>query len=508
MSTELFLELKEHLLELSHLNSTMAMLRWDEQVNMPPQGAARRSQTQSYLAGLHHQKLLALNEDGLLDKLKTAVEQNELIGEPAAVVKEVWREYDKNQKLPLEFVRQLAQVTSEAHAIWATARDQANFSHFAPSLKQIVALKQQEAQYLGSSESQGRSPYDALIDQFEPDMTTVQLTKLFEQLKPFLIALLAKIQRSTAKTDPQQLHGDFPVDQQMAFNTMIAEQIGFDFNCGCLHSSVHPFTQAVSSEDVRITTRYDQHDLMYALLTTIHETGHALYEQGICADYYGTPLGQIGSWGLHESQSMIWERCVGQSKAFWQHFYPLLQAKFSKPLSNVTIEDFYRHINHVSPSFIRTEADEVTYILHIILRFEIERDLIEGVLAVDDLPKVWNQKVKEYLGLTVSNDSQGVLQDIHWASGYFGYFPAYALGTLYAAQIYRAASQAIPNLEEQFSQGHFSDFREWLRAQIHYHGKRYSTVELLKQATGEPLNPRYFMDYLTKKYGEIYQLGN
>lgn len=504
MSIELFLELKERLLELSHLNSTMAMLRWDEQVNMPRQGAIRRSQTLSYLAGLHHQKLLSLNDDGLLGKLRQAVEKNELAVEPAAVVKEVWREFDKTKKLPLDFVKEMARITSEAHGLWAEAKEKADFNHFALCLKQIIALKCQEAEYVGYKES----PYDAMIDNFEPGMTSQQLTKIFQTVKPFLIHLLAKIKTSPLKIDPQILNGYFPIDQQLAFNNMVAEQMGFDFSCGCLHSSVHPFTQAVAPEDVRMTTRYNQHNLMLALLTTIHETGHALYEQGICTDYYGTPLGQIGSWGVHESQSMIWERHVGQGKAFWEFFYPLLQKEFPEPLSRVSLDDFYQTINHVNLSLIRTEADEVTYILHIILRFEIERDLMEKKITVEDLPRVWNQKIKEYLGIEVTSDAEGVLQDIHWASGYFGYFPAYALGTMYAAQIYAAAQKDLPELEKQLRHGHCQDFREWLRTKIHYHGKRYSVPELLKQATGESFNPQHFMNYLTEKYQAIYQLNN
>jgi carboxypeptidase Taq len=323
-------------------------------------------------------------------------------------------------------------------------------------------------------------------------------------LKKVLVPLLKKIKKSKLKIDTDILKGDFPVEKQLAFNRLVAEKIGFDFEAGRLDMSTHPFTTNFNASDVRITTRFKNDDVLYSLMSTIHESGHAMYEQGLLSENFGTPLGESISLGIHESQSRVWENMVGRSRSFWEYFYPQLVARFPKAFSKIKFDDFYRVINKVTPSLIRTEADELTYNLHIIMRFEIEKELLDGSIEVEDLPKIWNAKVKEYFGIKVPKDSLGVLQDVHWSAGLIGYFPTYLLGNLYSAQFYQAAKRDIEDLEEKFSKGEFDHFRQWLRKNIHMHGKLYSADELVKKVTGEKLNGKYFADYLKNKYVDIY----
>lgn len=482
-------KLVDRLIELNYLGSAMSVLHWDQEVHMPEKGSAMRAKTLGYLSGVLHDQFLAINNKRLLDRLRKTVGAGR--SPEAAVVRDVVRAYDREKKLPKKFVEELSIVCSEAQTVWAKARAASDFTMFAPHLKKVVALKRKEAKLVGYTDS----PYDALLDVFEPGMTSRQLTKLFDELKTKLLPLIPKHKK--APTLPK---GTYSLEAQREFNAFVAKSMGFDFTAGRLDVSTHPFTIHFHPEDVRMTTRYRENDPLYSVGSTIHETGHALYEQGLPAEHFGTALAESISLGIHESQSRSWENMIGKSRGFWTHFFPHLKAAFPKQLKAITLDQLLAVVNHVEPSFIRTEADEVTYNLHVILRFEIEKDLIEGKIDVDDLPAVWNKKMKDYLGVDVPNDALGVLQDVHWSGGMIGYFPTYVLGNLYAAQFYEAAKKSIRGLEGMYAKGKFAPIREWLRTNIHIHGKRYTADELVKKVTGKKLSAEAFATYLEKKY--------
>lgn len=498
-----FKELKNKLLEVSHLASSASVLQWDLEVYLPKRGVAPRAKSLSFLAAVVHEKFTSPEFERLITELKNVLDKGLLGESEACIVREVWRDFSREKKLPKEFVEELSRTTAEAHYIWVEARRKSDFSIFRPKLEKIIELKRKEAEFIGYK----TSPYNTLIDFYEKDATAEELSVLFEELKNFLVPFLKKIISSGKKINQEILKGDYDIGKQKEFNRKIAEKIGFDFEKGRIDESTHPFTISFNPEDVRITTRFDKTDIFSAISSTVHEAGHALYEQGLKVKHFGTPLGEYRSHGIHESQSRLWENLVGRSLPFWRYWYPELQKTFPQPFTSIKLDDFYKAINFVRPSFIRTESDEVTYNLHIILRFEVEKNLIEGSIEAKDLPEVWNEKTKELLGLKVPDDASGVLQDVHWSGGNFGYFPTYTLGNLYAAQFYDAAKKQILNLEKQISLGHFEHLLEWLRKNIHVHGKFYFQDELLKKSTGEKLNSRYFIDYLTKKYGEIYGIN-
>ncbi len=497
-----FSAFQQKLVDIAQLKSAMAALNWDKDVFMPPKGSGPRAAMLSYLAGEVHDKVVSAEFRELLRDCKAAADGGGLTPGERAVVREIWRDVSREEKLPLEFVKELAQVTSEAYLIWVDARQKSDFKGFAPYLKKIVTLKRREAELVGYKQS----PYDALLDTFEPYATTQEIAIVLGDLKNFLTPFLVKITNSNATVSREEIAGEFDIEKQKAFCELAAKRIGYDFEAGRLDVSAHPFSTSFHPLDSRITTRYSRSELMESISGVVHETGHALYEQGLPAEQFGTPLAEAVSLGIHESQSRLWENLVGKSRPFWIYFYPLLQKQFPVPLENVPLDAFYRAINSVEPSFIRVEADEVTYNLHVILRFEIERALIEGDIAVDDLPSVWNSKMKELLLLDVPSDSLGVLQDVHWSFGGIGYFPTYSLGNLYSAQFFAAAKRDLPALDDEMARGEFGSLLNWLRAKIHVHGKFYSARELAINATGEPLNSKYFAEYITRKYGEIYEL--
>lgn len=491
---------KEKLQELAHLKMALSVMHWDQEVYMPPEGSAPRALALSYIAGELHEKFLSTQFKKILAELNEARSMGHLREKDAAVIREVSREFEREEKFPLKFVKELIQTTSEAHHVWIEARKKNDFKIFLPHLEKIIELKREEANLVGFKSS----PYDALLDTYEPYATTEDIGIALEDMKNFLVPFIQKIKPSLMDMKPEILAGDFDIDKQDKFGKMVAEKIGFNFKAGRLDVSAHPFTIGHHPQDVRITTRYDRHNLFTSLGSIIHETGHALYEQGQLVENFGTPLGESVSLGIHESQSRVWENLVGKSRPFWQYFYPLLKIEFTPHFDSIRLEDFYRAINCVRPSLIRTESDEVTYNLHIILRFEIEKALIEGDMAAEDLPQIWNEKTKSLLGIDVPSDSMGVLQDVHWSGGMFGYFPTYTLGNLYSAQFYAAAKRDILSLEEEIAAGEFGHFRNWLRGKIHIHGKLYTASELCMRATGEKLNGKYFIDYIKNKYGDIY----
>ncbi|WP_303673210.1 carboxypeptidase M32 [Vampirovibrio chlorellavorus] len=488
--------------EIHDLSATQAILSWDLETYMPEQGGPLRAKQMATLAKLSHNMMTSpemaehlrnLRQPGVLEKLDTMSQ---------ALVREVGRNFDKSQKTPIELLQEIVETTAEAHKIWVEARANKNFKQFEPVLRKIVSLNQRMAEAQGYEDS----PYDALLDDYEPGLTVKQLDPQFQQLKAELVPLLKAIQGSGYTPQTDFLHqGPFPQSDQLAFSEQVLKDMGFDFAAGRLDLAPHPFSSGTSSMDVRLTTRVDEYDVFSALSSSMHEGGHGMYEQGVNPALNRTPLAEGTSLGIHESQSRMWENLVGRSKAFWSHYLPKLQATFPA-LEGVDLARFYHAINRVQPSFIRVEADEVTYNLHIMVRYEIEKALIEGTMNVDEVPEAWAAKMREYLGITPANDAEGALQDIHWSHGSFGYFPTYTLGNLYSAQFFNTAKQQNPTLEQDIAHGNLLTLKNWLNQEIHAVGKMESAATIVQRVTGEPLNARYFVDYLWQKYGDIFNI--
>lgn len=491
-------ELIELARESGILQSAAELLEWDQQVCMPSGGNAHRAEQMALLAGMVHEKVTAPRIGELLAELEQAVYP---AGSVEAVnLREIGRRYRKKTCLPARLVKEITRVTANAHPVWVQARSKKDFALFRPQLERIVALKREQAEAVGYE----HSPYDALLDDYEPGELASRLTNLFGALAPKLTDLLQRITDAPQRPDSSVVRRHFPVDSQRTLGIEAARAIGFDFNSGRVDPVVHPFCLTVGPGDVRITTRYNESFFNEAFFGFMHETGHGLYEQGLVAEDFGLPTGESVSLGIHESQSRMWENCVGRSGPFWEFFFPRLVKVFPEATRGVAIEHWLWAINEVRPSFIRVEADEVTYNLHIILRFELERALIEGELAVADLPAAWNEKFSQMLGLEVPDDSQGVLQDVHWSAGLFGYFPTYCLGNLYAAQLFATASEQIQSLEEGFTRGEFLPLLDWLRAKIHRRGMSLPARELVKEVTGHELSPQYLLNYLERKFTSLY----
>lgn len=490
--------------EIAHLHSAAAVLSWDQETYMPRGGGAARADTLAMLQGAAHDRFVSPAMDDLLarwiDPETGMIFDPEPEPSARALLREVWRDHRRSKRLPTAFVSLLEKTCALAQDTWLDARETKQFARFLPSLEQIVALKREEASLLGFT----ASPYDALVDTFEPDMTTARLTALFADLKARLSPLLQRVQNS-AVTPGSLPTGPYDMERQLRFSRLVLEAMGYDFRRGRLDQSAHPFTTGFHPSDVRLTTRVAVDDVITCVFSCLHEGGHGLYDQGLDPTHWGTPLGDSVSLGLHESQSRLWENCVGRSREFWAHFYPLLNAAFPDALANVSLDAFHAAINVVQPSLIRTEADELTYNFHIIVRFELEQALIAGSLLPRDLPEAWNAMMQATLGVRPAHDGEGVLQDIHWAHGAFGYFPTYTLGNLYAAQFWRQANQDINELPTLIEGGRFEPLAGWLRDRIHRWGRMYSSEELLVRVTGEGLNPDYFVDYLETKYAAVYR---
>jgi carboxypeptidase Taq len=501
--------LSARLLEIQRINSAASVLSWDQETYMPAGGGIARADQIATLQGIAHQKLVSSDTERLLGRcidLHTGLpleEDGELWDESSrAQLREVWRDYDRAKKLPSDFVMRLSRECSLAQQVWVEAKAQSNYRSFLPNLRKVLSLKREEAQLLGFQDS----PYNALLDVYEPGSTIAGLRPLFARLKAQLVPLLKNIQASTVQIDDGFLYHAYDQARQMEFGRLVLIAMGYDFEKGRLDLSAHPFTTSFHPSDVRVTTRVQEYDLLSCLFSCIHEGGHGLYDQGLDPSHYGTPLGEAVSLGIHESQSRMWENCVGRSRAFWRFFYPILQATFHHQLRAVDMEQFYRVINRVKPSLIRVEADELTYNLHIMLRFEIEQDLIEGKTNPEELPEIWNHKMKEYLGVVPSNDGEGVLQDVHWSMGSFGYFPTYTLGNLYAVQFYDQAKLEIPNIEDEIAAGQLMILRRWLGQKIHRWGRMFIPDHLSQRVTGVSLSPEPFLRYIDRKYGELYRL--
>ena len=431
------------------------------------------------------------------------VEASDLVSDPAAApavnVREWRRDYDRAIKIPQDLAVALAKATAEGETAWERTRPESDWETFKPFLATVVALKREEAQALGYA----AEPYDAHLDLFEPGETAAALAPLLAELRMSLLRILEAVQGSRRRPQGEVVRRHFPVDGQERLARLAAQSLGYDFAGGRLDKTAHPFSVGIGPGDVRITTRFDEHRFSQAFFGTLHETGHALYDQGLPADHWGTPRGDTVSLGIHESQSRMWENLVGRSLGFWRFFYPRAQETFPV-LQDVPLKTFHFAINEVKPSLIRTEADEVTYNLHILLRFELERALMNGDLEVEDLPGAFNDKMGAYLGLTPPGPGQGVMQDIHWSAGLFGYFPTYTLGNLYAAQFYARAEAELGPLEERFAAGDFAPLLTWLREKIHSQGNRFWARPLVREVTGEELTPQYLVRYLQRKFGALY----
>lgn len=486
--------------EQSLLASCMEILGWDELTQMPRGGVGIRGEQLSYLSGVYYDTAT----DPRIGELLEVVADSPLVADPlspAAVNVREWRRFfDRLTKLPRSLVEQLATVTTKAQQEWAAARQDNDYQQFRPWLEQIVRLKQDEAECLGHNGER----YDALLQDYEPNATTAELAATCATLRGELVELLAAILGSPRRAKPSILRREYPIDRQRIFIEAVAGDLGFDFERGRLDTTAHPFFSPIGPGDCRITTRYNQYDLGDALFAALHELGHGLYEQGLDPQHYGTPMGEAMWMGIHESQSRLWEKLIGQSLPFWRHFFPRAREMFHDTLHDVKLDEFYRAVNHVQPGWNRVRADAVTYDLHILVRFELERALISGDLSPADLPAAWNEKYRDYLGVVPLSDSEGCLQDGHWSAGQFGYFPVYTLGNICAAQLNAAARRDLPGLDEQIERGEFASLLSWLRENVYQHGQRYSTTALLQRITGEPPDPRFLVDALRSLYTELY----
>ena len=493
--------LKARLAEVTDLTYVEAILEWDQQTYMPPGGAAGRAEQVGTISKLTHEKWTAAEVGSLLEAAQAEVKDLNPDSDDARLVRLAQREYTRRKQIPTALMAELKRTTAAAHTVWAKARAEKDFKLFQPHLEKIFDLKRQVANCFPEKDS----IYDPLLNEFEPGMKTAQVREVFAGLKRDLVPLVKAI-AAKPEIDDSILHLNYDEQKQWDFGLDVVGRFGYDFERGRLDKTAHPFTTSFSQGDVRITTRVYANLLTSALMSDMHEAGHALYEQGLSPTLERTPLSDGASLGIHESQSRMWENLVGRSRGFWKYFYPRLQATFPGPLAAVDGETFYRVINKVKPSFIRVEADEVTYNLHTMLRFELELDVLEGRLAVKDLPAAWNAKVKEYLGLDVPDDSQGVLQDVHWSAGYIGYFPTYTLGNIASVQFFQKACQDLPMIPDDIERGEFQALLTWLRSNIHRHGKKFMPTELIQRVTGSPLKAEPYVNYLKRKYTEIYCL--
>lgn len=499
-----FTDLRELSTEIHHFNSILSLLHWDQETYMPSGGIAPRSHQIAQLSALVHEKKSHRRFKECLGKLVSLTTGKPkaagLSREQLAMVREWHKDYLKATKLPASFVKTFSQVTSEASQIWSSAKKTNDFKLFAPFLEKIIGMCRKKAELLGFEDH----PYDALLEAYEPCMTTRKVGAIFEDLQKELTHLLKKIGKSRP-IDDRFLHKKVDQGKQMELGRWILDLLPMDKAYTRLDLSAHPFSMALHPHDSRITTRVLERGFMSNLFSVLHEAGHSFYEMGLPVKTWGTPLSEAVSLSIHESQSRWWETLIGRSLPFWKSAYPSLQKQLPF-LKGISLERFYRAINQVAPSCTRVEADEVTYCLHVILRFEIEKELISGTLSVADLPDAWNAKMKEYLGITPPNDREGCLQDIHWSLGDFGYFPTYALGNLFAAQFFSTFSKEHPDWDQKTARGELGFIREWLQENIHQYGRMYNAEELAKQITGKPLSASAYCAYLKKKYSEIYRL--
>jgi carboxypeptidase Taq len=491
----LVFEFKQYMKKIAYYNHALGVLYWDSRTNIPRKGMDQRSEVLGFLSTEVYKLTIAPEMNRFLADLGTETNQAQLDRVTAKAVLEYKKENDRMKKIPAAVYEEYVVLTAKAENVWEKAKQTSDFKLFEPYLTKIVDFNRKFADFWGY---QGH-PYDALLEPYEPGLTVAILDPLFAELRQATVALLKRIQTSGRPVDASFFNGRFAKAQQQELGRFFLREIGFDFVAGNLAESVHPFTGGANHPgDVRLTTHYYEDNLLSSILSCIHEGGHGIYEQNIDLALINTPLGTGSSMGIHESQSRFYENMIGRSKGFWQRYYPEVQKLFPDEFRQVKLEDFYRGVNQLTPSLIRTEADELTYNLHIILRYEIEKALIEGCCQVADLPQIWNAKMQEYLGVTPQNDAEGVLQDMHWSGGSFGYFPSYAIGNIYSAQFAAAMERAGINPEQSIANGDLKRIKQWLNQQIHRYGKSKTPTELLKDVTGETIDASYLVRYLER----------
>jgi carboxypeptidase Taq len=505
--TQAYEELAKTLREISLLDSIGSLLGWDEHTYQPPKGTDLRAEQSTLVARMSHQQFTSPR----IGELLAAVEGTDLVADAhsdaAANVRETRRSYDRARKLPTSLVEELTRTSVLAQAAWAEARKKSHFPTFEPWLEKTIALKRQEADCYGYAAT--GNPYDALLEGYEPGETSANVQRIFDSFRQQLVDLIARIGSSSRKAPTQILERKYPTDLQDKIGREAAKQVGYDFESGRLDLTVHPFCTGIGPGDTRITTRFDENCFGDSFFSVLHEAGHAMYEQGLPKrEHFGEPIAEAISLGIHESQSRMWENLVGRSRPFWKFYFPRLKDLFAGVTKDVTEDQWLFAINAVQPSFIRTEADETTYNLHVMLRFELEQMMVKGDLKAHDVPAVWNDRMKKYLGLTPPNDAQGCLQDIHWSGGSIGYFSTYSLGNLYAAQFFEQARKDLGDLDAMFARGEFAPLLGWLREKIHRHGKRYRAPELVQRVTGKPLSAEPLMRHLKRNAAEFYGVSN
>jgi carboxypeptidase Taq len=497
--SEQYDELVRKLAQVHDVRMARSILSWDQHTKMPPKGGEVRAEQLGTLDRIAHELFTADEIGELLEGLRSYEEGLEYDSDEASLIRVTRRDYEKARRVPSELRAEMTRAGAIALPAWVEARQKSDFSIFLPYLIRNVELQREYLACFPKAEND----YDVLLDDFDEGLTTAEVRAVFDELKAELIPLIAEITERADAVDDSCLTGPFPIEKQRDFALELLGRLGFDHESWRLDPTVHPFAMSAATSDIRLTTRYDEGDLN-SLFAAVHEFGHGFYENGIDAKLERTPLSQVTSMSLHESQSRMWENLVGRGLPFWRHFYPSLQAAFPERFGSVELDEFYRAINKVQPSLIRIEADEATYNLHIILRFELEQEILEGGLDLADLPDAWNTRMTEYLGVDVPDDAHGVLQDVHWSGGAIGYFPTYSLGNVISVQLWEQVREALPDLEQQFERGEFGELSGWLRENLHRHGRKFTSKEMLERIVGGTMDPGPYLRYLKDKLGGIY----
>ncbi len=498
---EKLLKLKSILAESQNLTDASAVLDWDRETYMPDGGAEARGDIMGTLEKISHEKFTSDEVGKLLDELIPLAESLDPNSDDARLIKVSKRKFDKDTKVPSEMIEEKAKLTTVGNMAWRKARENNDFPLFAPHLEKLLDWNLRYVNLFGPYDH----IYDPLLDDYEPNMKTADVKKIFNNLRPQQVEIIDAISKKP-EIDDSVLHQNFPINIQTEMGHEILKAIGYDYNRGRMDEALHPFSTTFGYGDHRITVRYDENFFNPFLFSAMHEAGHAMYEQGISKDLVQTPLYDGTSLAIHESQSRLWENLVGRSKPFWQWYFPKLQDRFPSQLENVDVDTFYKAINKVEPSLIRVEADEATYNLHVMLRLELEIDMMEGNIAIKDLPEAWNSRFEDYIGIVPKNNSEGVLQDVHWSFGLYGYFATYALGNLVSAQLWNKMLEDHPNVDEEMRQGDFSNIFKWMNNKVYQHGSKFEPQELVENITGNKIDGSAYIQYLKNKFGEIYNL--
>ncbi|MBP0724163.1 carboxypeptidase M32 [Bacillus sp. RG28] len=493
----------DYVRKIVNYNEANSVMYWDLRTGAPKNSVAQRSIVISEISSEIFKMTTSDVMAHYLTTLEEAIGNNIISFETEQTVKEMRRQYDRNTKIPAEEYREYIKLQTMAESVWSEAKNENDFKKYQPYLEQIIEYKKRFVEYLGYKECK----YDTYLDQYEPGMTVKELDQVFQTVRERIVPLVQAIANTGKNFEKEEMTQFVSKQKQREICESLLETLQYNFSAGRLDETAHPFATSLNLGDVRVTTKFHENNFDKAIFSTIHECGHALYEQNISTGLAGLPICCGASLGIHESQSLFFEKMIGKSYAFWSKNYNRLQEQLEGKLDDVSLDDFYKAINHSKPSFIRIEADELTYPLHVMLRYEIEKELLEGTIEVKDLPEIWNEKMSEYIGIRPSNDQEGVLQDVHWSMGYFGYFPTYALGAMYAAQIKNSMVKDIPNFDELVAKNEFEEILQWLKANIHQHGQTKTPKVLLRDVTGEELNVQYYIDYLENKFSALYDLA-